>query len=126
MTIVCVAVFQLISTASALSYYCMGDVYELKLKALNCRERYLKAVREEIQQSSCRNSYYRDPPNSYDDLCEVTAKALEIAQRPAPIDRDTTLPAQLTRMSTLRSSENAAGRLKHYAIACSTRGIFAS
>ena len=44
----------------------------MKLKALNCRERYLKAVREEIQQSSCRNSYYRDPPNYNDSfLCEV-------------------------------------------------------
>ena len=37
------------------------------------RERYLRAVSEEIQQSSCRNSYYRDPPDYYDDddLCEV-------------------------------------------------------
>ena len=50
MTIVCVAVFQQMSTASAqnLPSFYSGGQYELKLKALNCRERYLKAVREEI------------------------------------------------------------------------------
>ena len=49
-----------------------SDVYDLIERPLECQEDFLAALRVEIDNSKCRNSYYRDPDDDWFDtsLCE--------------------------------------------------------
>ena len=55
--------------------FCSTDDYRRFLDALDCQEDYLNALSEEIDNSKCRNAFYRDPDSDYHDnnLCAKPA-----------------------------------------------------
>ena len=55
--------------------FCSFSGYRRFLDALDCQEDYLNALSEEIDNSKCRNAFYRDPDSDYHDnnLCAKPA-----------------------------------------------------
>ena len=58
------------------------SLYEKKIEALQCQEAFLEAVREEIEQSTCRNTYFiyqedDDPFDYSESLCDGPRDARE-------------------------------------------------
>ena len=55
--------------------FCSYTDYHRMMDALDCQEDYLNALSEEIDNSKCRNEFYRDPDSDYHDnnLCAKPA-----------------------------------------------------